>query len=281
MAQPLGQGWGARLLLARAAAYVKEPGRYADVLELGTVRPLLTEPPFVRALDELVADQEHCVAECIDWTPSDVMAAVQAGKIRLGLGVLPTSTARQESGEPIAWGLMPMPGSAEVYQFSDHAWETLPLPRTVPTLGIAGRVAGVVRGTRRQKAAWNVLIQLSGKAKGSDICSQGKAATPFRISQLAQAGRWLPEGLDDRIVTDFSQSIRTMLTASATLVVPRIPRAHDYLVALDSAVRQAALGEKTSQGALQAAAEAWEKITDAVGRPQQAENLMRHYGLSP
>jgi ABC-type glycerol-3-phosphate transport system substrate-binding protein len=277
-AQPLGQGWGGRMLLVRVAAYVKEPGRYADFMELGSLRPLIAEPPFEKALSALVADQRHALPEAIHWTPMEVMQAVKEGKAQLGLGVIP-SRVGDDSGTS-AWGYSSLPGSLEVYQFTDRKWSTREKVESVPVVGMAGHSAGVVTGTRRQKVAWSVLVQLTGKRWGTDICREGAFASPFRISQAGAPAGWLQADLDDELVNQYGASIRQMLSGSAVLIFPRIPGTDRYMAALDAAVLAAVRGEATPQVALSQAASEWDRITDELGRPRQAEHLLRHYGLS-
>lgn len=276
-AQPLGQGWAARLLLIRVAAYVKEPGRYADVIEIGSLRPLIAEAPFVRALTELVADQQRGQAESLNWSPLEITEAVRAGEVQLGLAAFLGSTAPlpQESN----WGVALLPGAKDVYQFADRTWSQRDSNMSIATIGLDGRVAGVLSGTRRQKITWSVLVQLTGKRYGTDYCAQGPYASPFRISQLNSPQGWLHEALEDGVVKEYGQAVRAALSSPAVLIVPRLPGAARYLESLDRAVLSAVRGEVSPESALQAAAVEWEGITEQLGRSKQAEHLLRHYGL--
>ena len=53
--EPLAGQWAAKLLLARAAAYARHPSQFSTLFEYSTMEPLIDGPPFVRALEELVA----------------------------------------------------------------------------------------------------------------------------------------------------------------------------------------------------------------------------------
>ena len=46
--QPIGEGWGGRVLLARAAAYASHPGQFSTLFDYTTMEPLITGPPFER-----------------------------------------------------------------------------------------------------------------------------------------------------------------------------------------------------------------------------------------
>ena len=53
--EPLGEGWAGQLLLARAAAYALHRDQISPLLDYSTLRPLVDQPPYVRALKELAA----------------------------------------------------------------------------------------------------------------------------------------------------------------------------------------------------------------------------------
>ena len=53
--EPLARGWAGLVLLARAAAYAKERDNYTTLFDEKTLEPAIAGPPFVRALEELVA----------------------------------------------------------------------------------------------------------------------------------------------------------------------------------------------------------------------------------
>lgn len=280
LGQPLGPGWGARMLLLRAAAYVKEPGRYADLFELGTLRPLIAEEPYLRALRELLADQEFAPAESLTWSPGDVFREVRAGNLRIGVAALVTSSAvLPPQVKEAEWSLAAIPGAAEVYQFSDHRWVRLDEPRNVPLLGGLGSVGGVAKGTRRQRAAWSVLVGITGRRWGGDMCGAGQAGTPFRISQWKAAGNWLPAGLDDRIAREQQAGMRSLWERSTFFSVPRIPSAAEYLRILDDHVRAAARGEMKPEDALNATVQGWQAVTERIGKDRQAKALLQHHGL--
>ena len=44
--QPIGEGWGGRVLLARAAAYASHPSQFSTLFDYTTMEPLITGPPF-------------------------------------------------------------------------------------------------------------------------------------------------------------------------------------------------------------------------------------------
>ena len=58
-AEPLATGWAARLLLARAAASALHRDQLSPLWNLDNFAPLITGPPWVRALEELAADNRR------------------------------------------------------------------------------------------------------------------------------------------------------------------------------------------------------------------------------
>jgi multiple sugar transport system substrate-binding protein len=68
--EPLGPGWAGRVLLARAAAYAKHRDNYSTLFRIDSMEPLIDTPPFVRALEELVAAARHSPPDSISFDPS-------------------------------------------------------------------------------------------------------------------------------------------------------------------------------------------------------------------
>ena len=83
-AEPLGPGWAGLVLLARAAPYAKHRDNYSTLFNIKTMEPLLTGPPMVRALEELVAAAKLGPPEALQSDPAAIRAGLLAGKMRHG-----------------------------------------------------------------------------------------------------------------------------------------------------------------------------------------------------
>ena len=150
--EPLARGWAGLVLLARAAAYAKERDNYTTLFDEKTLEPAIAGPPFVRALEELVAAAKLGPAEQLDFDPAAVRAEFWKGNTAMAISwptgartLTPGPSPEKVEGRIPPAGFAELPGATEVYRTSSKSWE----PRSddagqcVPLLGVAGRM-GVV-----------------------------------------------------------------------------------------------------------------------------------------
>ena len=97
--EPLARGWAGLVLLARAAAYAKERDNYTTLFDEKTLEPAIAGPPFVRALEELVAAAKLGPAEQLDFDPAAARAEFWKGSAAMAVS-WPTGarTARTADG---------------------------------------------------------------------------------------------------------------------------------------------------------------------------------------
>ncbi len=280
LSQPLGGGWAARLLLARVAASVRDPRTVSDVLDAATARPLIAEPPFVQALESLVADQQLS-GRSVDLLPEQVWHQVAIGQAALGVCCWPVRGPESPPNALEGVGFVPLPGSNQLYSVTHQAWSNRSEIARVPLWGSAGHVASVVRGTRRQRATWSLLLQLSGRSLGTRIALGSDTAGPFRSSQLVDLRAWFPNNADDQTTLQLRSALQSTLGATLGFQVLRIPHAEAYLNRLDQAVLAAVAGDMTPEQALTGASHDWDHLLSQHGRNQQAKAYLRHLGIEP
>ena len=68
--EPLGPGWAGLVLLARAAPYAKHHDQYSALFNVETMEPLVAGPPFVHALEKLVAAAKLGPAKPLGYDPA-------------------------------------------------------------------------------------------------------------------------------------------------------------------------------------------------------------------
>ena len=104
--EPLAPGWAGDVLLARAAAYAKHRDNFSTLFDIETMEPLVAGPPFVQALEELVAAAKLGPADPLHYDPAAVRAAFWSGQCGMAL-TWPTAAQEDEgarcSGE--GWSL--------------------------------------------------------------------------------------------------------------------------------------------------------------------------------
>jgi multiple sugar transport system substrate-binding protein len=288
--EPLAPGWAGVVLLARAAPYAKHRDYYSALFDSDTMEPHVASPAVVRALKELVAAARLAPPDVRDLDAAGARRVFWEGRCGMALS-WPTATAKIEAdsaagkGGPIAVGFAELPGSKKVYHVGNQAWEARShdAERRVPLLGIAGRLGVVASEAQDPQAAFQLLLWLSGKQRGTQVCSGSPDTTIYRQSQVKdpkQCSRWVEEPVGPAAATEYAQVTQTTLRRRQQwLFVPRIPGRSEYMAALDRAVRAAVAGEKTPAEALQEAASRWKEITDRLRVESQKRAYLDSLGL--
>jgi ABC-type glycerol-3-phosphate transport system substrate-binding protein len=285
--EPLAAPWGAKILLARAAAYASHPSQFSTLFDYETMQPLIAGPPFVRALDELVAAAKTSSADLDQYTPERARGAVLAGETAMVL-TWPSRTTTDGQPLPMANGVRigfaQLPGSTTVYNFAERTWTPRGEEGTsmhVPLMGTAGRLASVGRNARRPREAASILALLSGREWSARIAPLSPATTLFRKSHLTNPDLWTDAALPREASKQYAEVARDSQSQPISMFCPRIPGWQRYLAALDQAVQEARTGSKTTAAALSRAAEAWNVITEELGMESQKAAYTRSLGLEP
>jgi multiple sugar transport system substrate-binding protein len=283
--EPRADGWGARLLLARAAAYASHPSQFSTLFDYESMQPLVAGPPFERALAELVeASASGPTTEL--YSPDTARAALLRGETAMAL----TWPHRTVTDTPVApapgvhCGFAELPGSTTVYNFAERTWTRRAdegAADYVPLLGTAGRLASVTKHARRPRETARILALLTGREWSSEISPLSPATTLFRQSHVQDPQRWTDVGLPPDAAAQYAAVARDAQSRPAGMVCLRIPGWQRYLAAVDQAVQDACAGTHTPPAALAAAAEAWNAITAELGLEVQRTAYMRSLGLEP
>lgn len=278
--EPLAPGWAGLVLIARAAPYAKHRDNYSTLFDIQTMEPLVSGPPFVRALQELVAAAEAGPKRPQDYDPAAARAAFWRGNCGMVLS-WPTSADSVRAAAEIPVGFVELPGSSEVFEIGSRQWETRAEGERghVPLTGLAGRIGVVGNQSGHRPAAFQLLLWLSGKQLSGRVCTHSRATTLFRRSHVETAGRWTEGPISSSAARQYADVTAATLGQRTWLSAPRIPGRSEYLSALDAAVHQAVSGEKAASEALQEAATRWREITKRRGLHSQKAAYHRSLGL--
>ncbi len=279
--EPLGDGWAARLLLARAAAYAPHPNQYSSLFQFTTMKPWIDQPPFLRALEELIGDVGPLPAAMQTLSPDDVMEQLLTGQTAMAI-TWPSAarTTKLKLVSPAAFGILPLPGAREVYQMSDGIWQprgTDVSPR-VPLLGVAGRIGAIARRARLPQAAKGFLQWVTRADSSIRISTASTATTLFRMVQTAQPQAWVEPALAS-VAGQFAAAMVENQRPATVLMMPRLPGQADYLRELDQAVRDAVRGQTDAPEARRQVAQAWAQITSERGSATQRTAYEASLGL--
>jgi multiple sugar transport system substrate-binding protein len=294
-AEPLAEGWAGLTLLARAASYAKHYNHYSTLFDMESMEPLIAAPPFVRALDELAAAAKHGPNERLDFGPEQVRRAFADGRCALALSwpaaarsremiagdETPAATEETATETPFEAGFVELPGSDDVYNLGSKQWDKRrpqDNPR-MPLLGVSGRLGSLAKQSAHAEAAGQLLAWLSGPNWGPRVSTASQATTLYRESHLAAPGEWLSAPVEEAVALQYAETVKRAMSHEESLMALRIPGRERYLAALDRAVRKVVAGEAESQGALDEAAAAWNKITAELGLEAQRAAYRRDLGL--
>lgn len=281
VAEPLGPGWAGLVLLARAASYAKHRENYSALFQIDTMEPLVSGPPFQRALEELVAAARLGLKEQIQWGADDVRRAFWQGRCGLAL-CWPTAAAGVNAAPGVQVAFAELPGSKQVFNVGRQSWDTRPDDEAlhVPLLGVAGRIGLVSAASARAPAATQLLVWLSTLQPDAPPSAASPWTTLYRQRQLASPRAWV-EKPAQAAASQYAAVVHQTLSRSDSLFALRIPGHEEYLAALDKAVQQAVGEKRPVAEVLAAAAAEWKEITQRLGRNNQRTAYLRSLGLEP
>jgi len=279
-AEPLAKGWAAQTLLARAAPYALHRDQVSPLFDYTTFEPLIAAPPFQRALEELADCHKHLPENRELFTPADAYEALYLGRCAMAL-TWPQRLSEAASdafvkSRPFPLACSELPGSPDVFNPGTQAWEPLNAAEDsrAALLAISGRVGLVTATSADPRRAQGFLQWLASGDDSSRICSQSRATTLFRNSQVPAAERWL-----DARPPKFADVLQAAQSRARWMWSLRLPGHVDYLAELHTSVMAAIRGEQSPADALLSAAKKWREITANLGLPQQLQAHRRNLGL--
>lgn len=275
--EPLADGWAGQVLLARAAAYAMHRETGSPLFKSDTMTPLIDQPPYVRALEELIAAAKLGGFAETRQTPAEAWSALLTGGCAMAL-TWPQAGGEAANQLPVKLAFAPMPGSSEAYRIATKTWENRGEDDAsrVPLLATAGRMAAVTSSASDARRAQGFVLWLSGRDTSSQLASHSSAITLFRNSQTAASTRWTGS-LSPEASRQFAGVLAQTLSQPRGFPGVTVPGRADYLAALDNAVHQALDGKSASE-ALSEAAHTWSEITSKLGLEQQRRANARSLG---
>ena len=282
--EPLAPDWAGLVLLARAAPYAKHRDNYSTLFDIRDMKPLVAGPPFVRALEELVAAARLGPPEMLKYGPADARAAFWQGRCGMALtwptaaGGLPDVTAGN-----VEVGFAELPGSTKVFNVRKQSWQTRSEGEDphVPLAAIAGRIGVVARKSAHREAALQLVFWLAGRQFSPRVCAASPATTLFRRSHVATPRTWVEKPISPSSSAQYAAVTQETFSHGQWVVALRIPGRLEYLSALDEAVHRAIRGDESAGEALQQAATRWQEITERLGPDQQRAAYFHSLGREP
>jgi hypothetical protein len=264
-AEPLADGWAARMFLQRANSYADD----AWLFDRDNFQPLLMREPYRRALEELVEAAAYYPAE--PMRPDQVWQAVRAGELDIAIGWPTSQVGNQAIGDV---RIEPLPAGEQWYSESRQAWVDRDPSRAALLLTGDGLVASISADCRQTAAAEEWIGWLSQEGGAGSLQQQIGGLSVTR--NLGTVDAVSENRAIDPVARQHRAYLRDQLSQTRLRTMLRIPAASGYLNQLDTAVLAAIAGDQSVTASLQQAANAWETITLELGR----ENQMRHWRQS-
>lgn len=278
--QPLGEGWASKVLAARTAHYLYSKSRVSTWFDYLTLQPRLETPPFTRALEELVRDNERAP---IDLTPDTVLRNFIAGKAAMAI-TWPSAALSDSESLPIDFDIRisELPGTLERYDFRGKQWKTDDTHEVqrVTVTGMSGRLGAITRAAKNVELATTLLGWATGPQTGALLCARSQATTAFRKSHQADMVPWIHASLPRKAATEYAEVVERTLNRSAAMRWLRLPDQHRYHQALEQAVHHVLSGDVEPTSALQTAASTWQAISEDLGNEAQAEAYRKSLGVT-
>jgi ABC-type glycerol-3-phosphate transport system substrate-binding protein len=265
-AEPLADGWSAYAFLARAASQTAG----AWLFDRQTLAPRITDPPYQRALEQLVEDAKQYPEQLL--TPDQIWEQLASDQLDVAIG-WPTTLQTEDAEQAARLASLQMvdyPRGAEVYLGTWQASLDAPIPSTLPPRGMVAAIAATCRQTT---IARNLLNHLADAEAREQLRSTTDWVWPLRDAGESDGGLSLP------LRSRYDALLRAQLAGGQIRPSLRLPGARRYLQALDQNVRRAIAGEHDADQALAEVAEQWEAITEALGRRKQVRAWRQAQGM--
>ena len=284
------KGWGVfgfYFLGSIATAYAKHPDSPAFLFEPETMKPMVNNPAWVRAIQD-VLDRRDC-------QPPD--------QINADPGVTGFSQFLAGTGSMVSWwgdvgsnantsdeslvqgnvGFDILPGSDDVYNWKTGKWETLSSgPNYAPNMAYIGWglycMKTVDMDTTKRKAAWSACAHIGGKDLSLWMSMYPSGFQPYRNSHF-NIDEWVGAGYTNAFASDYLASEADSYNHPNAAIEPRIPGIFQYYSIAEDELSKIYAGEYDAQTGADNIAAAWDKITDQIGRENQIKLYKASLGL--
>lgn len=272
------QAW---YLFSHAAGYTNHPANQgAMFFDPTTMAPQLDNPGWVKALEDYIGAAGLSPPGALNFNAADVRAALVAGRVAMAIAKIgPRELAAMVEASTAALGVAPLPGSKRIWDHRTGAWTTFAEPVRSPFLAFGGWLAAVPLASRNKAAAWHYVALLAGA--GPSAPHGDAALAPYRLSRLDDLDIWLAVLPEETVRRQYLDTQKANLDAPNIALDMRVPAYEIYVDLLEIEVAKALAGDVPPQQALNQVVEAWEKLTDELGRDAQRAAYRTAMGLPP
>ena len=280
-------GFGFYFLEDRATAYVKHPDNKAWLFDPENMKPLVNNPGWVRAIQDVI--------DCLPSEPADQLnadpgtTAFQQFLAGTGsmlswwgdVGSMANTSDTSVIGNDVAFDILP--GSDDVYNYKTNKWEKLASgPNVSPNCAYLGWgvyvMARVDADPKKQKAAWSAAAHLGGKDLSLWMVMYPSGMQVHRNSH-SDIAEWVGAGYQKDYITSYLKSQFGSYNHPNRAIEPRIPGIFQYYSVAEDELAKVYAGKMTAQQGADSIAAAWEKLTDQIGREGQLKLYRASIGM--
>jgi multiple sugar transport system substrate-binding protein len=264
--------------LTLAAPYVVSPNNKYFYFNPDDMKPLINSEGHLRALEDYVKFLSNGPKEQIGWTLPEGWKPFLSGHavMEATWGDLPTlAQDRAHSSVQGRVGASIIPGTTEAFNPLTGQWEQFPLNVVGNTNGGTWHCV-ISRLSKQKEATYDFLAFMANKKNAFFNCVNGwtgvQPAMKYEYFPPVGSGsvvEWENQGWDKADALVYLQAYYQNLVLPEQEIYLRIPGAADYWHGLDVRISSVLAGKTQPKEALDDIYQAWEQITDRIGRESQ------------
>jgi len=280
-------GFGFYFLGSIATAYAKHPDSPAFLFEPDTMKPMVNNPAWVRAIQDTLDRRDCQPPDQINADPGvtgfNQFLAGTGSMVSWWGDVGSNANTSDESLVAGNVGFDILPGSDDVYNWQTGKWETLSSgPNYAPNMAYIGWglycMKTVDSDSAKRKAAWSAAAHIGGKEVSLWMSMYPSGFQPYRNSHF-NINEWTGAGYSEAFASDYLASEADSYNHPNAAIEPRIPGIFQYYSIAEDELSKIYAGQMDAQTGADNIAAAWDKITDQIGRDSQIKLYKASLGL--
>ena len=262
------------VLGSRAGGYMQYKGTGQGMFfDSNNMKPLINAAGFVRALTEWKDIQKSGPANMVNFDTGDVRSAFVGGQAALAIDwgdIGSLSTDKKTSVIQGKVGAVILPGSKEIWNRDTNKWVTKNAVNYAPYAAFGGWSGAVNAKSKNKDIAFDYLAFLSQPENSDEDVTLGITGfNPYRQSHFNNSSIWIKSGMTKEDASNYLGAIKASLKSKNLVLDIRLPGTDRYQKLLDEGIARALAGEESAQAALDGVSQAWDKLTDELGRKKQ------------
>ena len=280
-------GFGFYFLGSIATAYAKHPNSPAFLFEPDTMKPMVNNPAWVRAIQDTLDRRDCQPPDQINADPGvtgfNQFLAGTGSMVSWWGDVGSNANTSDESLVAGNVGFDILPGSDDVYNWQTGKWETLSSgPNYAPNMAYIGWglycMKTIDSDSAKRKAAWSAAAHIGGKEVSLWMSMYPSGFQPYRNSHF-NISEWTGAGYSEAFASDYLASEADSYNHPNAAIEPRIPGIFQYYSIAEDELSKIYAGQMDAQTGADNIAAAWDKITDQIGRDSQIKLYKASLGL--